>query len=91
VVVVVGVIEEDLRVGDAVFGLDDRVVNLGDANEEDAVSGADYERTGFAEGVGESGARGEVVGLEGDFAGRGKQRVGEESGGGEGLQVPADA
>ena len=50
VVVVVRVVEEDLGVGDAVFGLHDGVVNLRDANEEDAVSAADYEWTPVAEG-----------------------------------------
>ena len=91
VVVVVRVVEEDAGVGDAVIGLDDRVVNLRNADEEDAVSGADDEGTLVAEGVGESGARGEVIRLERNFAGWREQRVGDESCSSEGLQVPADA
>ena len=90
-VVIVRVVEEEAGVGDSVFGLDDRVVDLRNADEEDAVSSADDQRTRVAEGVGESGARSEIVGLERDLARRREQWVGEEPGGGEGLQVPADA
>ncbi|MFZ1142932.1 MAG: hypothetical protein WAN76_27445 [Candidatus Sulfotelmatobacter sp.] len=91
VVVVVRVVEEDAGVGDAVIGLDDRVVNLRNADEEDAVSGADDEWTLVAEGVSQSGARGEVIRLERNFAGWREQRVGDESCSSKGLQVPTDA
>src|SRR5579864_5555770 len=90
-VVVVRIVEKKAGVGDAVFGLDDRVVDLRDADEEEAVSGADNEGASVAEGVSESGARREVVGFEGNFAGGWKQRIGEQSGSGERLQVPADS
>ena len=79
--VVVAVVEEDLRVGDTVIGLDDGVVNLGNADEEDAISGADYERTLFAEGIGQAATWCEIVGLEGDFAGWREQGIRKESGG----------
>src|SRR6202011_1943393 len=49
-----------------------------------------YEGTGFAEGVCESGARGKIIGLEWNLAGGREQRVGQETGGRESLQVPAD-
>src|ERR1022692_1995591 len=91
VVVVVGVVEKELSVGDAVFGGDGGVVDLRNADVERSVSGADDERVGLTDGVGESGARAEVVGFEGNFAGGRKQRIGEKSGGGEGLEIPAHA
>ncbi len=69
VIVIVGVVQKDLSVGDAVFGGDGGVVDLRNANVEKSVSGADYERVGLADGIRESGARAEIVGLERDFAG----------------------
>src|SRR5579859_238242 len=38
-VVVVGVVQEYVCIGNAIFSLDDRVIDLGNANEKDAVSG----------------------------------------------------
>ena len=47
--------------------------------------------TRFAEGVGEPGARGEVIGLKRNLAGGWELRVGDESGAGKGLEIPAEA
>ena len=69
VVIIVAVVEEDLRVGDAVFCGDYRVVDLRNADVEQSVAGADDEWVSVADGVGESGARAEVVGFEGNLAG----------------------
>jgi len=91
VVVVIGIVEEDLCVGDAVFGLDGRVIDLRDAHEKNAVSGANHEGASLAERIGQSGARGEVVGLERDPARRWKQGVREQSSARESLQIPANA
>src|ERR1022692_113092 len=67
--VIVGIIQKDLSVGDAVIGGDGGVVDLGNGDVEESVAGADDQRMRLAEGIGESGARAEVVGLEGNFAG----------------------
>ena len=69
IVVVVGIVEKDLRIGDSVFGGDGGVVDLRNADVEDPIAGADDERAGLAEGISESGARAEVVRIEGNFAG----------------------
>src|ERR1039458_5266979 len=61
VVVVVGVVKKELSVGDAVIGGDGGVVDLGNADIEDSKAGADDQRSALADGVGESGARAEVV------------------------------
>lgn len=66
------VVQKDLRVGDAIFGGNGRVVDLWDANVEESISGTDYERARVAEGVCESDAWGEVVGVVGNLAGWGK-------------------
>src|SRR5579864_9817716 len=63
------VVKEYAGVGDAVFGGDGGVIDLGDADVEESVSGADDQRTGVADGVGESDAGGEVVGVVGNFSG----------------------
>ena len=67
IVVVVGVVEKELSVGDAVFGGDGGVVDLRNADVEDPVAGTDDERVGLADGVSETGARAEVMGIEGNF------------------------
>ena len=74
-VVVVGVVEKDLSVGDAVFGGDGGVVDLRNADVEESIAGADDERVGLADGIRESGARAEVVRIEGNFAGGWEQWV----------------
>src|SRR5260370_32399401 len=66
VVVILRVVEEDLRVGDAVFGGHDGVVDLRNADVEQSVAGTDDERVRAAEGVSESDAWAEDVRLEGD-------------------------
>src|ERR1017187_1208976 len=89
VVVIVGVVEENLCVADAIFSGDGGVVNLRDAHVEQSVTGADDQRMSFAKRISQSGARAEVVWIERYFAGRREQRVGLQSGGGEGLEIPA--
>ena len=74
--VIVGIIQKDLSVGDAVVGGDGGVVNLRNANVKNSIAGADNKRVGLADGVGEPGTRAEVVGFEGNFAGGREQRVG---------------
>ncbi len=74
-VVEVGVVEKNLRVADAVLGGDGRVVDLRNANVEHSITRADDERVRPAEGVGESGARAEVVRIEGNFARGREQRI----------------
>ena len=59
--VIVVVIEEDLSVGNAVFGGDGRVVDLRNANVEETVAAADDERAIVTEGIGKSDARADVV------------------------------
>ena len=68
-VVIVGVVQKDLSVGDAVIGGDGGVVDLGNADVEESVADADDQGMRFADGVGQPGARGEVVGVERNFAG----------------------
>src|ERR1700693_353273 len=77
VVVIVGVVEKDLRIADAVFGGDGGVINLRDADIEDPIAGADDEWVSLAEGVRESSTRAEIVRLEGNFAGGREERVRE--------------
>jgi hypothetical protein len=90
-VVVVGIVEKELSVGDAVIGGDGGVIDLGNADVEQSVAGANYERVRFADGVSESSARAEVGGFEGNFAGGRKERIRNQAGGGEGLEIPANA
>ena len=68
-VVVVGVVEEELSVTDAVFGGDGGVVNLRNADVEESIAGTDHERAALADGIRDSGARAKVVRIEGNFAG----------------------
>lgn len=84
-VVVVGVVEKDLSVGDAIFGGDGGVVNLRNADVEHSITRANHQRMILAEGISESGTRAEVVGLEGNFAGGWEQRIRLKPGVGEGL------
>ena len=90
-IVVVRIVQEKAGVGDAVFGLDDRVVNLRNAHEENAVSGAHHQRPRVAERVGKSRPRRKVIRLERNLARRRKQRVRDQSYSGKRLQVPAHA
>src|ERR1700730_15547665 len=76
VVVIVGVVEKDLRIADAVFGGNRGVVDLWDSDVEDPIACADDKWVSLAEGVGESRARAEIVGLERNFAGGRKKRIG---------------
>src|SRR5580700_1699320 len=48
VVVIVSVVKKELSVGDAVIGSDGGVVNLGNADIEESVAGADDERVSLA-------------------------------------------
>ena len=59
------VVEEDAGIGDAVFGGDGGIVDLWDADVEEPVSRADDERAGVADGVRESDAGGEIIGIVG--------------------------
>jgi hypothetical protein len=68
-VVVVGVVEKELRVADAVFGGDGGVIDLRNADIEEPIAGANDEGVGLADGIRESGARAKVVRIEGNFAG----------------------
>ena len=67
--VIVGIVQKDLRVGDAVLGGDGGVVDLRNANVKNSIAGADDEWVGLADGIGQSGARAEIVGFERNFAG----------------------
>ena len=91
VVVVPGVVEKNLRVGNAVFGGDGGVVDLRNADVKNAVAAANDERMIFTNGVGQSAARAEIVRIERNLAGGREQRIRFSPGGGEGLQIPAYA
>src|SRR5207302_3705821 len=84
-------VEEKMGVGDPVFRLNDRVVNLRDAYEKDAVSRANDQRAPVAQRVCQPGAGGEIVWLKWHFAGRREQRIREQTLGGEGLEIPTDS
>src|SRR5205814_1530559 len=80
-----------MRVGDPVFRLNYRVVNLRNADEKDAVSGANDQRAPVAQRVCQPGAWGEIVWLKWHFAGRREQRIREQPLGGEGLKIPTNS
>ena len=90
-VVVVGVVEEEAGVGDAVFSGNGGVVNLRNADVENSVSGANNEWMFFAERIGEADARAEVKGFERNFARGWEEWIRNQSRSGEGLQIPAHA
>src|SRR5690242_16888944 len=69
------IVQERLRVGDAVLRLHDRVVNLRNADVEDSVSGAHDQRAVVANGISQPGAWSEIVRLERNFSGGREQWI----------------
>lgn len=86
---VLRIIQKKLRVGDAVLCLDNRVVDLGNANVENPVPGPHNQRTFIAKRVCKACARSEVIWLKRDFSRRPEERVRDQILGGKGLQVPS--
>jgi len=65
-------------------------IELRDSRVEKAVSGANNQRTMFAQGVCQSNRGAEVICVKGNFARRGPKRIRYQSFGAESLQIVAD-
>src|SRR5215471_13132425 len=79
-----------MRVGNAVLRLNHRVIDLRNANEEDAVSTVHHEQSLVAERIRKPCARCEIVRLEPNFSRGWEQWIRYQSCRGECLQVPAN-
>src|SRR5204863_3594184 len=91
VIVVVGVVEDQVESCKPVIAGDCRGVDLGNAGVEPAVSGANHQRLLLPDGVSEADARRKVVGIEWNLAGGRPERIRGQALGRKRLQVVAQA